>query len=147
MQGPVLKGRTRRKDESLKHSISISYLNQGSLENTGYPNGLPIRVLIWVAVKINSQTGVRFILLSWRCQLLLPNQSSRDLLSWKHSVFEATQKLCSKYSYVNIVSEIELRRPYLLEDLFVLFWFFLAGVNKTAICCNKISSFNIFHFK
>ena len=45
----------------------------GHLKTLGIQMGYPIGVLSWVAVKINDQTGFRFILLSWRCQLVLPN--------------------------------------------------------------------------
>ena len=45
----------------------------GSLENTGYPNGLPHWGTYLGGCQINDQTGFRFILLSWRCQLVLPN--------------------------------------------------------------------------
>ena len=62
----------QRQDDNID-LLLFQFSKHGSLENTGYLNGYPIGVLIWVAVKINAQTGFRFILLSRRCQLGLPN--------------------------------------------------------------------------
>ena len=43
------------------------------LKTLGTQMGHTIGVLSWVAVKTNDQTSFRFILLSWRCQVVLPN--------------------------------------------------------------------------
>ena len=56
--------------EPLNHYHGISV---GHLKTLGIQMGYPIGVLIWVVVKINDQTPFRFILLSWGCQLVLPN--------------------------------------------------------------------------
>ena len=58
---------------------------------------------------------------SGKCQNSVKNQ-----LSWKYSVFEANQMLCSEYSYANVVSEILfLFCKSVLISSFVCFLFWL----------------------
>ena len=68
--GLVDGGRLNFNQSLLKFNVKKK---MGHLKTLGIQMGYPIGVLSWVAVKINDQTGFRFILLSWRCQLVLPN--------------------------------------------------------------------------
>ena len=55
------------------YGVNEFHVPSGHLKTLGTQTGYPIGILIWVVVKINDQTGFRFILLSRRCQHGLPN--------------------------------------------------------------------------